>query len=57
MGVIDSLKGLVRGNKNKVKYGIDEAADKIVDKVGQDHKDKVDKAADAAKGVVDKLAE
>ncbi|NLV56617.1 MAG: hypothetical protein GXY13_13500 [Acidimicrobiales bacterium] len=37
--------------------GIDKAADFVDDKTGGKHTDKIDKAADAAKGAVDKIAD
>ena len=55
MGILDKLKGMVGGNAAKVEDGIDKAADMAKDKVGDDHADKIDTAADKAKEVVDKL--
>jgi hypothetical protein len=57
MGLLDSLKGLVKGRKPQVKEGIDKAADVIDDKVPAQHADTVDKVAEAAKDAVDKLPE
>lgn len=54
MGVIDSIKSKLGGNKTQVKQGIDTAADAVGDKAGA-HADKVQKGADAAKDAVDKL--
>jgi hypothetical protein len=54
MGLLDTLKSKLGGNKAQVKQGIDKAADAVGGKVGA-HADKVDKAADAAKDAVDKL--
>jgi len=56
MGIMDSIKGLFGGNKQKIKDGIDKGADVIGDKAGS-HSDKVKKGADLAKGAVDKLPE
>ena len=56
MGIMDSIKGLVGGNKDKLKDGIDKAADVIDDKAGQ-HSDKVQQGAKMAKDAVDKLPE
>lgn len=56
MGILDSIKGLIGGNKSKLKDGIDSAAGMAADKAGS-HADKVDKVADVAKDAVDKLPE
>ncbi len=55
MGILDKIKGLVGGNADKVEDGIDKAADLVKDKVGDEHADKVDMAAEKAKDVVDSL--
>ena len=55
MGLMDSLKGMTKGKKPQIKGGVDKAADVVADKVGVQHADKVDKAANMAKGAVDKL--
>jgi hypothetical protein len=54
MGLLNSIKSKLGGNKTQVKQGIDKAADAIDDKVGA-HGDKVQQGAEAAKDVVDKL--
>lgn len=54
MGIMDSIKSKVGGNKAQVKQGIDKAADVVDDKAGA-HADKVHKGAEAAKDAVDKL--
>jgi len=54
MGIIDSIKSKLSGNKNQIKQGIDKAADVIDDKAGA-HADKVHKGANMAKDAVDKL--
>jgi hypothetical protein len=56
MGIMDSVKGLFGGNKEKIKDGIDKGADVISDKAGA-HADKVQKGADLAKDAVDKIPE
>ncbi len=56
MGIMDSIKGVFGGNKDKVKDGIDKAADVVDDKAGA-HADKVQKGADMAKDAVDKIPE
>jgi hypothetical protein len=54
MGIMDSIKSKLGGNKTQVKQGIDKAADVIDDKAGA-HADKVQQGAEAAKDAVDKL--
>jgi len=54
MGLLDSAKSALSGNKANVKKGIDTAADAIDDKAGE-HADKVQKGAATAKDAVDKL--
>jgi hypothetical protein len=54
MGIIDSIKSKLGGNKSQIKQGIDKAADVIDDKAGK-HADKVRQGAEVAKGAVDKL--
>lgn len=55
MGLLDKLRGMLGGNKDKIKGGIDRSADAIGSKVSPKHAAKVDNAADKAKDVVDKL--
>jgi hypothetical protein len=57
MGILDSVKGLVRGKKPQIKDGIDKAAEVVDDKVGEEHDAKIAKAADVAKDAVDKIPE
>lgn len=64
MGLLDKLKGtkskaakLAADNEEKIDDGIDKAADFVDDKTGGKHTDKIESAADKAKGAVDKLAE
>lgn len=57
MGFLDKLRGLIGGNKAKVKGGIDKASDVVESKVGTEHAGKVESAAEKAKDVVDKLPE
>lgn len=54
MGIMDSIKSKLGGNKSQVKQGIDKAADVAGSKAGE-HADKVQKGAEAAKDAVDKL--
>lgn len=55
MGLLDKAKGLISGNKEKVKDGIDTAADLADDKTGNKHGDKIADVAEKAKDAVDKL--
>ena len=54
MGLLDTIKSKLGGNKSQAKDAIDKAADAADDKAG-DHADKVQQAAEAAKDQVDKL--
>lgn len=54
MGIMDSIKSKLGGNKSKVKQGVDKAADVIDDKAGE-HGDKVHKGAEVVKDAIDKL--
>ncbi len=54
MGIIDSIKSKLGGNKSQVKQGVDKAADVVADKAGA-HADKVDQGAEMAKDAIDKL--
>lgn len=54
MGLLDTVKSKLSGNKTQVKGGIDKAADVVADKAG-DHSDKVEQGAEVAKDAVDKL--
>jgi len=56
MGLLDKVKGLLKGRNEQVKSGIDTVSDKVEQKVGPEHAGKVDAASDKAKDVVDKLA-
>lgn len=55
MGLLDKVKGMVSGNKDKAKQGVDVAADQIEKVVPDSQDDKVEKAADAAKDAIDKI--
>jgi hypothetical protein len=55
MGLFDKIKNTVSGNKNKAKQGVDTAADQGKKVVPDQHDDKVDKGAGAAKDAIDKL--
>ncbi|MEN8040290.1 MAG: antitoxin, partial [Actinomycetota bacterium] len=53
--LVDKAKGLISGNKDSVKDGIDQAADVADDKTGGQHSEHIDKGADMAKDQVDNL--
>jgi hypothetical protein len=55
MGLLDKIKGLLGGNKDAVKGGIDKAADLVESKTPDSVDDKVEMAADKAKDVIDGL--
>ena len=55
MGLLDKMKGMVSGNKNKAKQGVDAAADQAKKVAPDEHDAKVDKAADAADDAIDRL--
>jgi hypothetical protein len=54
MGMFDSIKAKLGGNKAQVNQGIDKAADMAAAKAPE-HADKVQQGAEAAKDAVDKL--
>ena len=56
MGILDKIKSVVSGRRDQLKSGIDKASGTVESKVGAKHAPKVDKAAEKAKIVVDKLA-
>ena len=55
MGMLDKVKGLVAGNKDKIEDGVDKVADVAKDKLPDEHGGKVDQAADAVKDQIKKL--
>ena len=57
MSFMDKIKSWIGGNKDNAKRGIDSATKTVQSKVGAEHADKVDSAADKAKDAVDKLPE
>ena len=57
MSLLDKIKGLLGGRKDQIKSGIDKGSDVIEKRVGAQHADKVENAAEKAKDVVDKLPE
>jgi len=56
MGILEKIKGLLKGRETQVKSGIDKGSDTIEKKVGTQHAGKVDDMSDRAKDAVDKLS-
>jgi len=54
-GLIDKLKSLLAGNKDKVNQAVDKVGDAIDSKTGGKYSAVVDKVQDAAKGAIDKV--
>lgn len=57
MGILDKLKGLLKGKGEQVSSAIDKAADVADDKTKGKYSDHIDTAAEKAKDVVEKLDE
>jgi hypothetical protein len=55
MGLLDKIKGLLSGNADKIKGGLDKAGDMVDDKTGGKFEDKIDMATDKAGEMIDKL--
>lgn len=55
MGLMDKLKGLIKGRKPQIKKGIDKVASAVESKTPDKHDGKIEGAAEKAKGLVDKL--
>ena len=55
MGLLDKIKAMVSGNKDKSKNAVDTAADQAEKVVPDEHDAKVEQAADAAKDAIDKV--
>ena len=55
MGLLDTIKGLVKGNKKTIIEGVDKAADLIQSKTSDDVDAQVEKGAGVVKGLVEKL--
>ncbi len=53
MGMLDKIKGLVGGNADKVKEGLDKAGDMIDDKTGGKYEDQIDTAAEKIGDMID----
>lgn len=54
-GLIDKLKSLLAGNKDKVNQAVDKVGDAIDSKAGGKYSSVVDKVQDAAKSAVEKV--
>lgn len=54
MGIFDKAKKLAEDNADQVDQAVDKVADVVDEKTGGRFSDKVDKGAEAAKGLVDK---
>ena len=55
MGLFDSVKGLIKGNKSTIDQGIDKAAELVQTKTPDQIDGAVTQAAEAAKDAVDKI--
>jgi len=55
MGLLDTIKGLVKGNKKTILEGVDKAADLIQTKTSDDVDAQVEKGAGVVKDLVEKL--
>lgn len=56
MGLLDKIKGMLGGNVDKAKAGIDKAGDMVDEKTGGKFGDQIDKAQDMAGDMLDKEA-
>lgn len=54
---IDKAKDMMSGNKDKVKDGVEKAADMVDEKTGGKYSDQIDKGEEAAKDFVEDLDE
>jgi ABC-type transporter Mla subunit MlaD len=55
MGIFDKAKQLAEDNADKLDDAIDKVADVADDRTGGKFSDQIDKGADAAKGLADKV--
>jgi len=56
MGLLDKIKGLIGGNADKVKQGIDKAGDMVDEKTGGKFSDKIDMAEEKIGEVIEDQA-
>ena len=57
MGLLDKIKGMLGGNADKVKDGVEKAGDMIDEKTDGKFEDKVDMAQEKAGEMLDQQAE
>ena len=57
MGLLDKVKGLLGGNADKVKEGVEKAGDMIDEKTDGKYADQVDMAQDKVEELIDEQAE
>lgn len=57
MGLLDTVKNALKGRGKQIESGIDKVAGVVDEKTGGKHTEKIDDAAEKAKGIVDKLDE
>ena len=55
MGMLDKVKGMLKGKGPKVKSGLDKVADVVDKKTGHKYTEKIEGATEKAKDAVDKL--
>lgn len=56
MGLMDKIMGMLKGNADKAKAGIEKAGDMVDEKTGGKFADKVDMAQEKAAEMLDKEA-
>lgn len=57
MGLLDTIKGMLKGNADKAKAGVEKAGDMIDEKTDGKFADKVDMAQDKAEEILDQQAD
>jgi hypothetical protein len=57
MGLLDTIKGALKGKGKQVDQGIDKVAEVVDDKTGGQHTEKIEDAASKAKEIADQLDE
>ena len=55
MGMLDKVKGLLKGKEPKVKSGLDKVADVVDKTTGHKYSEKIEDATEKAKDAIDKL--
>ena len=56
MGLLDKIKGMLGGNVDKVKEGVDKAGDMVDEKTGGKFSDKIDMAEEKIGEILDDSA-